>query len=123
MSATSGTVAVHHVALEVRRGDVPACERFWALLAFLPTEPPAALAARSAWLQRGAQQIHLLIAEEPCAPPQGHVAVVVDDYDATLAALRRAGLHPEPRAEHWGSPRCFVRCPAGHRVEVMAFAP
>lgn len=114
---------IQHVALEVRAGDVPACVRFWALLGFDPVAPPPSLAARSDWVARGPTQIHLLHADEPVALPEGHVAVIVDDYAATLAALRTAGLHPDPRAEHWGSPRCFVRCPAGHRVEIMAFAP
>jgi catechol 2,3-dioxygenase-like lactoylglutathione lyase family enzyme len=41
----------------------------------------------------------------------------------TLEALRRAGFEPEPRREHWGAPRCFVRDPAGHRVEIMAAPP
>ena len=54
---------------------------------------------------------------------EGHVAVIVADHDATLAALRDAGLDPQPRTEYWGSPRAFVRSPAGHRVELMAFAP
>ncbi|MBA3328624.1 MAG: VOC family protein [Solirubrobacterales bacterium] len=114
---------IQHVALEVREADVPACERFWALLGFDPVVAPGELAQRSAWVQRGGQQIHLLFADAPVALPQGHVAVVVEDYDATLAALRSAGFEPEPRAEYWGSPRCFVRCPAGHRVELMAFGP
>lgn len=45
------------------------------------------------------------------------------DYDATLDTLREAGFEPQPRSQYWGSPRAFVRCPAGHRIEVMAFAP
>jgi catechol 2,3-dioxygenase-like lactoylglutathione lyase family enzyme len=49
--------------------------------------------------------------------------VVVDDYDATLTALRAAGHDVEPRAEHWGSPRSYVRDPAGNLVELMAFPP
>lgn len=114
---------IHHVALEVRRVEVPACERFWGLLGFVAVMPPPALAARAAWLQRGGQQVHLLIDDEPVVAPEGHVAVTVEDYDGTLAALRAAGFDPDPRTEHWGSPRCFVRCPAGHRVELMAFPP
>lgn len=114
---------IQHVAIELRECDVEACLRFWALLGFEQVQPPAALAARTAWVQAGATQIHLLFAEQPVAAPQGHVAVVVGEYDATLAALGRAGFEPQPRTEHWGSPRCFVRSPAGHRVEVMAFGP
>jgi len=114
---------IGHVALEVRERDVLACVRFWALLGFDQVEPPPALAARAAWLQAGATQIHLLFAARPVVAPEGHVAVVVEDYDATLAALREAGFEPTARTRHWGSPRAFVCCPVGHRVELMAFAP
>jgi catechol 2,3-dioxygenase-like lactoylglutathione lyase family enzyme len=114
---------IQHVAIEVREADVPACARFWALLGFERVEPPPALASRAAWVQSGETQVHLLFAEEAVVPPSGHIAVVVDDYDAALEALRDAGFEPDPRTEYWGSPRCFVRCPAGHRVEVMAFGP
>jgi catechol 2,3-dioxygenase-like lactoylglutathione lyase family enzyme len=114
---------IQHVALEARRADAEACERFWALLGFARVEPPPSLRGRTLWLERGGTQVHLLFADEPVAPPAGHVAVVAEDYDAALGRLRAAGFAPEPRAEHWGAPRCFVRCPAGHRVEVMAAAP
>ena len=114
---------IQHVAIEVREADVGACLRFWALLGFAQVPAPDALAARSTWVQAGQTQIHLLHADEPVVAPEGHVAVVAADYDATLDALREAGFAPQPRREYWGSPRAFVRCPAGHRVEVMAFAP
>ena len=114
---------IQHVALEIRPAEVDACVHFWALLGFERVQPPAALAARAVWVAHGPTQVHLLIASEPVAAPSGHIAVVAEDYEATLSALRAAGLDPEPRTEHWGSPRCFVRCPAGHRVEVMAFGP
>ncbi len=114
---------IHHVALEVREADVAACVRFWALLGFERVEPPAALADRATWVQAGGTQIHLLFADEPVVPEQGHVAVVAGDYDATFAALREAGFEPDERTQHWGSPRAFVTCPAGHRVELMAFGP
>ncbi|MGH2941599.1 MAG: VOC family protein [Solirubrobacteraceae bacterium] len=114
---------IQHVALEVREQDVDACLRFWALLGFERVVPPQTLAARAAWVQAGATQVHLLFAEDPVVAPDGHVAVVVGDYGATLAALRAAGREPEPRTQHWGAPRAFVRCPAGHRVELMESAP
>jgi catechol 2,3-dioxygenase-like lactoylglutathione lyase family enzyme len=114
---------VQHVAIEIREEDVGACLRFWALLGFHQVEAPPALAARSTWVQAGPTQIHLLNSSEPVVAPEGHVAVVVGDHAATLEALREAGFDPQPRQEYWGSPRAFVRCPAGHRVELMAFAP
>jgi catechol 2,3-dioxygenase-like lactoylglutathione lyase family enzyme len=114
---------IQHVAIEVRERDVAACVRFWALLGFERVAAPEALAARSAWVQAGPTQVHLLFAEEPVVAPEGHVAVVVGDFDATVAALREAGFEVAPRTRYWGSPRAFVRCPAGHRVELMAFGP
>jgi catechol 2,3-dioxygenase-like lactoylglutathione lyase family enzyme len=55
--------------------------------------------------------------------PRGHVAVVVGDYEATVAALRDAGHEVEARPQHWGAPRAYTRDPAGNRVELMAFPP
>jgi len=114
---------IQHVAIEIRPADIDACVRFWSLLGFDRVAAPASLAARSTWVQAGPTQVHLLHAEEPVVAPEGHVAVIAADYAATLDALRDAGFEPVPRTEHWGSPRAFVRCPAGHRVELMAFAP
>ena len=114
---------IQHVAIEVREDDVDACVRFWALLGFERVEAPPALQARATWVQSRGTQIHLLYAEQPQIPGEGHVAVVAPDYDATLQTLREAGFEPQPRTQYWDSPRSFVRCPAGHRVEVMAFAP
>ena len=61
--------------------------------------------------------------DDPVRLPAGHLAVVVDDYDRTLERLRADGFEPEPRQEHWGAPRSFVRDPAGNRVELMSAPP
>jgi hypothetical protein len=114
---------IHHVALEIRREDVGEAERFWALLGFARVDPPASLRDRAVWLERAGTQVHLMYADDPVAPPSGHVAVVAPDYDAVLASLGAAGFDPEPRPEHWGAPRSFVRMPGGHRVEVMSRPP
>ena len=111
------------MTLEVPRDRVEACAGFWSLLGFERVEPPASLADRAVRMQRGDTQIHLMHVDDPVVPPQGHAAVVAPDYDRAFAALRDAGHDPEPRTEHWGAARCFVRDPAGHRVEVMAAPP
>jgi len=116
-------VTLQHVALETRRADAEAALAFWALLGFARAQPPESLRERAAWVQRGATQIHLLFAEEPVVPPSGHVAVVLDDYDATLERLRAAGFPAEPRRPCWGAQRAYLYAPGGHRVEVMAFPP
>ena len=114
---------IQHVALEVRYDDVDACLHFWWLLGFERVAAPQALAERSVWVRAGATQVHLLFADEPVVAPEGHVAVVVADFDATFETLARAGFEPEQRTQYWGSPRAFVRSPGGHKVEFMAFAP
>jgi len=114
---------LQHVALETRREDGDAAVAFWRLLGFEPVDPPPSLRDRAAWMQRGATQIHILWADHPVTPPEGHAAVVIDDYEATLEALREAGHEVQPRREHWGAPRAFVQAPGGHRVEVMASPP
>ena len=114
---------LQHVTIEVTKDQVDACVRFYALLGFEQVDPPPSLAGRATWVERDGTQVHLMPVEDPAVPPSGHHAVLVSDYDATLSALRAAGFDPDPRKEHWGSPRSFVRNPAGHRVEVMAASP
>ena len=116
-------MTLQHVTIEVRDADVAACVDFYRLLGFERVEPPPSLADTATWVERDGMQVHLLRTDEPVVPPQAHHAVVVDDYEATVDALRGAGFEPDARREHWGSPRGFVRNPAGHRVELMASPP
>ena len=47
------------------------------------------------------------------APPEGHAAVVVEDWDAVVARLRGEGYEVDERPRHWGAARCFVARRAG----------
>ncbi len=114
---------LQHVALELDPAERASAEELWTLLGFELVDPPPSLRERSSWLQRGSTQIHLLFSDDPVAPPQGHAAVVAEDYERTLEALRAAGYEVEDRAEHWGVPRAFVHGPGAHRVEVMSAPP
>jgi len=52
----------------------------------------------------------------------GHVAVTVDDMEATLAQLKEKGIEPEKppySVREGGSLLCFVRDPDGYRVELI----
>jgi lactoylglutathione lyase len=52
----------------------------------------------------------------------GHVAIGVDDLDATLARLREQGIEPERepyRVREGGSRLCFVRDPDQYRIELI----
>jgi catechol 2,3-dioxygenase-like lactoylglutathione lyase family enzyme len=116
-------MSLQHTSLEIRRDDVEAELRFWALLGFDHVDTPSGLESRATWVARDGTHIHLLHADEPTVMPRGHVAILAGDYDATLARLRDAGFDVEPDEELWGAARGFVRTPAGHRVEVMAAPP
>jgi catechol 2,3-dioxygenase-like lactoylglutathione lyase family enzyme len=114
---------IQHVTLEVALERVADCVAFYSLLGFEQVEPPQSLRDRAAWVERGGTQVHLMHVEKPVVLPEGHVAVVVSEWEETLARLRAAGHEVEPRREHWGSPRAYVRDPAGNLVELMAFPP
>jgi catechol 2,3-dioxygenase-like lactoylglutathione lyase family enzyme len=114
---------IQHVSLESRRTDEAALVRFFRALGFHEVAPPPSLGERATWLQAGATQVHLLWADEPVVPSRGHIAVVADDYDATVATLGEAGFEVDPRRQHWGVPRAYVRSPGGHLVEVVAAPP
>ena len=52
----------------------------------------------------------------------GHIAVGVDDLDATLAALKGQGIEPEKppyQVREGGSWLCFVQDPDGYRLEII----
>ncbi|MBA2293978.1 MAG: VOC family protein [Actinobacteria bacterium] len=52
----------------------------------------------------------------------GHVALTVDDMEATLAALAKKGIEPERppySVREGGSLLCFVRDPDGYRIELI----
>jgi lactoylglutathione lyase len=52
----------------------------------------------------------------------GHVALAVDDLEATLAGLKEHGIEPERepyRVREGGSLLCFVRDPDGYRIELI----
>jgi lactoylglutathione lyase len=51
-----------------------------------------------------------------------HIAVSVDDIDATLAGLAEQGIEPERppySVREGGSRLCFVRDPDGYRIELI----
>ena len=114
---------LQHVSIEVRPDQVDACVAFWALLGFEQVTPPGELADRFTWVERAGTQIHLMPFEAPNTTVNGHAAVVVEDYEGTLAALRERGFELRPGSNAWGAPRTFTRDPAGNHVELMSAPP
>jgi catechol 2,3-dioxygenase-like lactoylglutathione lyase family enzyme len=114
---------LQHASLEVRPEQVEACVGFWRLLGFERMTPPPLLRNRFTWVERAGTHIHLIPVDDPIAAREGHVAVLAEDYEGALAALREAGFDPEPGSNAWEAERSFVRDPAGHLVEVMSAVP
>jgi catechol 2,3-dioxygenase-like lactoylglutathione lyase family enzyme len=96
---------------------------FWELLGFREMTPPPLLRDRFTWVERDETQIHLVPVDAPVPAREGHVAVLANDYDATLTRLAEAGFATRAGTNAWDAPRSFVRDPAGHLVEVMSKSP
>lgn len=96
--------------------------RFYGLLGFAPVPVPESIRGRALWLERAGTQVHLMPSDD-ARPQSGHIGVVVADYRQTVAELERDGHDVDPRREHWGSPRAYVRDPAGSLVEIMELPP
>jgi catechol 2,3-dioxygenase-like lactoylglutathione lyase family enzyme len=114
---------IDHVNFQMPERVARECLAFYELLGFTNVYPPESLRDRAIWLASGSTMIHLQFAHEVGDSGPGHVALVVPKYEATLGMLATAGVTVEPRAEHWGSPRCYVSDPAGNRLELMEFSP
>ena len=123
MLANLATLALQHVTLEVPPAEIGRSVELWELLGFERVEPPPALAGAFVWMEREGTQIHLERNDSPVVPPHGHAAVVVEDFDATVGRLRKAGFDVTPGREHWGASRAKALAPARHVVELMAAPP
>jgi catechol 2,3-dioxygenase-like lactoylglutathione lyase family enzyme len=117
---------IHHITREITPVQMPDCVHFYGFLGFESVPMPPALEGRAVWLGRpdhaDGVQLHLLM-NDTATPQLGHVAFLVTAYADTVARLREAGFEVEPRTEHWGSPRSYVRDPASNLVELMEWAP
>jgi catechol 2,3-dioxygenase-like lactoylglutathione lyase family enzyme len=115
---------IQHVSFEVKPEQLDACVDFYALLGFKQVTAPEKLAHFVTWVERDGHQFHLLRLPETSHMAAGHAAVPLGDaYESTQERLRAAGHQVDDHEEYWGSPRSFVRDPAGNLIELMRFAP
>src|SRR5689334_12849651 len=117
--------------------DVERSVRFYVdALGLEQVERPPTFDTPGAWLQVGAQQIHLIGETEPgrarAMTPRydaaeivigygTHLALDVEDLDAAIARAAAAGVHPpgEVFARGDGVKRVFFTDPDGHVIELM----
>ncbi|HWL36643.1 MAG TPA: VOC family protein [Frankiaceae bacterium] len=80
---------------------------------------PSALDPRGAWFDvDGYAQVHLS-ERDGATHEDSHFALVVDDFDATLAALAQSGAPWTGQDDVFGGRRGFTRDPAGNRIELL----
>ena len=114
---------LQHVSIEIPPADADSAIGFWELLGFARVDSPEALGGYVTWLEREGTQIHLIHTDGATAPVLGHAAVVVDDFEATVARVAAAGHEVEETRRLWGARRAFAVGPGGHRVELMESPP
>ena len=85
-----------------------------------PLEKPEGARERGGWFKAGEHEVHVSI-DEHNPHHAAHFALVVTDFDAVVSRLRDANCHIEQALPIPGRKRCFVRDPAGNRVELMAY--
>lgn len=109
-------LAVHHVSINV--GDVDAALQFYCGTLGLGqrTDRPD-FGFGGAWLDVGGQQVHLIEGTTP--PDHGqHFALLVDDLDGTVAALRDGGIEVSGPRPVGSSRQAFLSDPSGNLIEL-----
>ena len=114
---------LQHVSIEISPEEAERSLEFWRLVGFEQVPAPEALGDAFLWVERGGTQIHLILTEGATVPMLGHPAVVVDNFDATMAAVAEAGFEVAETRELWGARRAATTAPGGHRVELMDSPP
>ncbi|MFZ6004552.1 MAG: VOC family protein [Actinomycetota bacterium] len=109
-------LGVHHVSINV--DDVGEAVRFYVdVLGLTPRSDRPDFGIGGAWLDAGAQQLHLIEAAVPPANGQ-HFAVRVDDLDSVVSELRSKGVAVSDPSPVGTGRQAFVSDPSGNQVEL-----
>lgn len=114
---------LHHVTVEVHPALVEACKDFYRDV--LGLTHGASPVNNSEWFNEGLHLYWGAAIEAIGEPiPARHFALVLEDrYELVRKTCRERGLLIQDGTPYWGCARCFVRDPAGNRIELMQCAP
>jgi catechol 2,3-dioxygenase-like lactoylglutathione lyase family enzyme len=114
-------VRIDHVQLAMPIGGEETATAFYADLLDMARIPkPAALAARGGcWFESGRAQVHLGVEDDFRPALKAHPALEVDDLDALVDRLARAGVPTTPGEPLDGVTRVHVDDPFGNRIELV----
>ena len=112
--------ALHHAQVFYPPGEEANARQFYTgALGLEEIARPAVLRDRSGiWLAAGAGHVHLSEDRELGLHPRRHFALRVDDLDAAVATLRRAGARFEDADPIPGWRRTYVMDPFGNKIEL-----
>lgn len=115
-------LSIDHVQLAMPTGAEDQARSFYiGLLGFREIPKPAELAKRGgAWFESGSALLHLGVEPDFHPARRAHPALIVDDLDALVAQIERAGFETDtsqPALE--GYRRAHVFDPFGNRIELM----
>ena len=109
-------LGLHHVSINVR--DVETARRFYTdVLGAAERSDRPDFGFGGAWLDVGAQQLHLIEAAVPDDHGQ-HLALLVDDLDGTIAELRADGIEVSDASPVGTGRQAFTHDPSGNLVEL-----
>jgi len=130
-------VALHHIALPV--SDLARARRFYTdVLGLREIERPAAFDFPGAWFALGDGQLHLIARSDgttrdgkPLDSRDVHFAIRIQDFEAMLVHLHRAGYRADApasdpmrlkanRRPNAGFPQIFILDPDRHVIEINA---
>jgi len=112
---------VHHVSINVN--DIAAAKAFYTeVLGFTERTDRPDFGFGGAWLDVGAQQVHLIEAPMPEAKGQ-HFALRVDDLDAAVSELRAKGVQVSDPKPVGPGRQAFLHDPCGNMVELNQPTP
>ena len=109
-------LAVHHVSINV--DDVDGAVAFYCgTLGLEQRLDRPDFSFGGAWLDAGAQQVHLVEGTTPPGHGQ-HFALLVDSLDDVVAELRSRGVEVSDPRVVGSSRQAFLSDPAGNRIEL-----
>ncbi len=114
-------VGLDHVQLAMPAGGEDNARAFYAgVLGLTEVEKPAPMrAAGGCWFSGGGAHVHLGVEAGFAPARKAHPALLVDDLDQAIAALRAAGAQVTPDERWPGVRRIYTADPFGNRIELI----
>jgi catechol 2,3-dioxygenase-like lactoylglutathione lyase family enzyme len=115
-------LSIDHIQIAMPAGEEDKARTFYAgILGFREIPKPPDLAKRGgAWFQSGEAQLHLGVEPDFRPAHKAHPAFVVDDLNALIAEVQKAGYETDTSQPPLdGYRRAHIFDPFGNRIELM----